>query len=121
VAYLSVLVSWQQLHFLLQAPARHGPAVTLAAHSMKDLLVIHVLYVQSSTSVKSLAKSVSEVSLKGSDSKADLVQDQSPRTVTGAHGSAVWSCRGVVQHGWDAWVVAAAPVSRHSHGCARLY
>lgn len=39
---------------------------------------------QSSGSVKSLAKSVSEVSLKNSDSKADLVQDQSPRTVTGA-------------------------------------
>jgi hypothetical protein len=56
---------------------------------MKDLLVLYVLYVQSSTSVKSLAKSVSEVSLKGSDSKADLVQDQSPRTVTGTHGSAV--------------------------------
>jgi hypothetical protein len=45
---------------------------------------MYLLYVQSSTSVKSLAKSVSEVSLKGSDSKADLVQDQSPRTVTGA-------------------------------------
>ena len=39
---------------------------------------------QSSGSVKSLAKSVSEVSLHPSDSKADLVQDQSPRTVTGA-------------------------------------
>lgn len=43
---------------------------------------------QSSGSVKSLAKSVSEVSLKGSESKADLSNggavNESPRTVTGA-------------------------------------
>jgi ATP-binding cassette subfamily F protein 2 len=38
---------------------------------------------KSSGSVNGLAKSVSEVSLKNSDSKADLVHEISPRTVTG--------------------------------------
>jgi hypothetical protein len=47
-----------------------------------------LLLLQSSGSVKSLAKSVSEVSLNGGPS-AENVVNESPRTVTGAHGALV--------------------------------
>jgi len=65
-----------------------GPFDTFQQHARRmqqqlKLFRFALLHLQSSGSVKSLAKSVSAVSLKGSDSKADLVQDQSPRTVTG--------------------------------------
>jgi hypothetical protein len=44
-----------------------------------------LFFLQSSGSVKSLAKSVSEVSLNGQPSNENVSLDESPRTVTGAH------------------------------------
>lgn len=83
-------VGWQQLPQIGQARATHGTTLSPGpAAGLLKTVTLRWLLLQSSGSVKSLAKSVSQVSLKTSDSKADLGQDQSPRTVTGAPAGAL--------------------------------
>lgn len=73
-----------------QSAGAAAAAAIGAAGVHAGVAVIIIIVLQSSGSVKSLAKSVSEVSLKESDSKANLVQDQSPRTVTGGCAGREW-------------------------------